>query len=163
MKGQIKTIGLAGVVAMSTAVYTQGQVVHKNGMIVYEVLEKEFPILSTIKNFLIRTASSGTSQNNSGSGSTSGSSDSSTASATSSESSNNSLTPEASTDSPVTSIVSIDKPQESTQDIKPTASTEKTTDKGDLLGGDRPPGSTDLNNEFGRPIIPPKTTETNPQ
>jgi hypothetical protein len=163
LKGQIKTIGLAGVIAMSTAVYTQGQVVHKNGMVVYEVLEKEFPILSTIKNFLIGTVSSGTSQNNSGSGSSSGSSNSSTASTTASEPSNSSPSSKTSTDSSDASIVSTDKSQKSTQAVKQTASVEETTDSGDVLGGDKSPGVNDTDKQFSQPIAPPKTTETNPQ
>lgn len=162
LKKQLKTIGLAGIIAMSTAVYAQSQVVYKNGMIVYEVLEKEFPILTTIKNLIIKSTPSDTSQNNSesGSGSSSGSSDSSTASTSQSVPSNTSST------SPNTSdalTLSVDESQQPTQDVKRTVSKDDTTDKEDMLGGNRLPGATDLDNQFGQPIAPPKTTETNPR
>jgi hypothetical protein len=63
LRNQLKVIGLAGIIAMSTAAYAQSQVVYKNGAVVYAVLEKEFPILSTIKNFIVGDSSSGQSQN----------------------------------------------------------------------------------------------------
>lgn len=165
LKKQLKTIGLAGIIAMSTAVYAQSQVVYKNGMIVYEVLEKEFPILTTIKNLIIKSTPSDTSQNNSesGSGLSSGSSDSSTDSTSQSAPSNTSSASPTSTSSSDASTLSIDQSQQPTQDVKRTASKDDTTDKEDVLGGNRLPGVTDLDNQFGQPIAPPKTTETNPQ
>jgi hypothetical protein len=63
LRNQLKVIGLAGIIAMSTAAYAQSQVVYKNGAVVYAVLEKEFPILSTIKNFIVGDPSSSQSQN----------------------------------------------------------------------------------------------------
>jgi hypothetical protein len=63
LRNQLKVIGLAGIIAMSTAAYAQSQVVYKNGAVVYAVLEKEFPILTTIKNFIVGDSSSGQSQN----------------------------------------------------------------------------------------------------
>jgi len=65
LRNQLKVIGLAGIIAMSTAAYAQSQVVYKNGAVVYAVLEKEFPILSTIKNFIAGDSSSSQSQNES--------------------------------------------------------------------------------------------------
>ena len=65
LRNQLKVIGLAGIIAMSTAAYAQSQVVYKNGAVVYAVLEKEFPILSTIKNFITGDSSSSQSQNES--------------------------------------------------------------------------------------------------
>jgi hypothetical protein len=63
LRNQLKVIGLAGIIAMSTAAYAQSQVVYKNGAVVYAVLEKEFPILTTIKNFIVGDPSSSQSQN----------------------------------------------------------------------------------------------------
>ena len=171
LKKQLKTIGLAGIIAMSTAVYAQSQVVYKNGMLVYEVLEKEFPILTTIKNLIIKSTPSDTSQNNSesGSGSSSGSSDSSTASTSQSAPSNTSSASPTSPTSPASTntsdalTLSVDQSQQPTQDVKRTVSKDDTTDKEDVLGGNKPPGVIDLDNQFGQPIAPTKTTETNPQ
>jgi hypothetical protein len=161
LKKQLKTIGLAGIIAMSTAVYAQSQVVYKNGMIVYEVLEKEFPILTTIKNLITKSTPSDTSQN--GSSSSSGSSDSSTASTSQSVPSNSSSTSPTSTNTSDASTLSVNQSQQPIQDVKQTASKDDTTDKEDVLGGDKPPGVIDLDNQFGQPIAPPKTTETNPR
>jgi len=63
LRNQLKVIGLAGIIAMSTAAYAQSQVVYKNGAVVYVMLEKEFPILTTIKNFIVGDPSSSQSQN----------------------------------------------------------------------------------------------------
>lgn len=55
LQDQIKVIGMAGAVAMSTAVYSQGLTVYTQGAIVYNVVEKELPILGYIKGLLTGT------------------------------------------------------------------------------------------------------------
>jgi hypothetical protein len=49
IREQVKVIGMAGTIAMSTAVYSQSQAVATNGAIVYKVIEKEVPLLGYIR------------------------------------------------------------------------------------------------------------------
>lgn len=161
LKGQLQTIGMAGIIAMSTAVYSQGQVVYKNGMIVFEVLEKEFPFLTTIKNLITGPEGSNTSQNNSNSGSSNDASNNAAAI------SNSSADNTASNDSSP-AFTTTDNPKQTTQSSddtsQQTASTQQTIKEGNRDGDNN--FSKDENNlqiDFGKPIVPPKTTETNPQ
>jgi len=55
LQDQIKVVGTAGMIAMSTAVYSQSQAVYTQGAIVYEVVEKELPILGYLKGLLTGT------------------------------------------------------------------------------------------------------------
>lgn len=162
LKKQIKTIGLAGIIAMSTAVYSQGQVVYKNGIIMYAVLEKEFPILSTIKNMLLGSKPSNNSQSNSGSGSGSGS-EGSGAGTSLSNSSSNSASPAFSTNG-----VAPDNSTASNNDVINSEATlspeeQQQIDKGkDLFSKEESVGQIKTENQFGVPVAPQKTTNTNP-
>jgi len=57
IQDQMKVIGMAGMIAMSTAVYAQSQAVYVQGAIVYKVVEKELPILGYLRDLLTGSVS----------------------------------------------------------------------------------------------------------
>lgn len=147
LRNQLKVIGLAGIIAMSTAVYAQSQVIYKNGIIIYAVLEKEFPILSTIKKLVIGDETPSQSQSNS--------SDSSNTSTVTSGStfSNTNATSESNT---VSSNPEVGPPL-TPAEIEQIKKGEK------LLEEEKETAKSNLKlNQFSTPIVPPNTTNTNP-
>jgi hypothetical protein len=158
LRNQLKVIGLAGIIAMSTAVYAQSQVIYKNGIIIYAVLEKEFPILTTIKKLVISDETPSQSQSN-----TSGSSDS-VASVSFSSSTSGSTFSNTNAESE-TNTASVEG---NNTEVGPplTPAEQEQIKKGEELLEDEKKEVTNLDpkpNQFGTPIVPPTTTNTNPQ
>jgi hypothetical protein len=150
LRNQLRVIGLAGIIAMSTAVYAQSQVLYKNGIIIYAVLEKEFPILSTIKKLVIGDETPSQSQSNS--------SDSSSTSTVTSGSTFSNTNTAAETNTASTEV-------NNTEAGPPLTPTElEQIKKGDKLFEDeKETAKSNLKlNQFSTPIIPPNTTNTNP-
>ena len=154
LRNQLKVIGLAGIIAMSTAVYAQSQVIYKNGIIIYAVLEKEFPFISKVKNLIISDKAPSQSQSSSSDGS------------------NNNVV-SANTQPPSTSgstfsntNTALESNTESTARSPLTPAEQEQIKKGEELLEDEKKEVTDLDpkpNQFGTPIVPPTTTNTNPQ
>jgi hypothetical protein len=143
---------------MSTAVYAQSQVIYKNGIIIYAVLEKEFPILSTIKKLVISDEASSQSQSNSSGSSDSGASVSSSSSTSGSTFSNTNAESETNTASVEGNNTEVGPPL--------TPAEQEQIKKGEELLEEEKKEVTNLDpkpNQFGTPIVPPTTTNTNPQ
>ena len=159
LRNQLKVIGLAGIIAMSTAVYAQSQVIYKNGIIIYAVLEKEFPILTTIKKLVISDETPSQSQSNSnGSSSDSGASVSSSSSTSGSTFSSTNAESETNTASVEVNNTEVGPPL--------TPAEQEQIKKGEELLEEEKKEVTNLDpkpNQFGTPIVPPTTTNTNPQ
>jgi hypothetical protein len=158
LRNQLKVIGLAGIIAMSTAVYAQSQVIYKNGIIIYAVLEKEFPILTTIKKLVISDEAPSQSQSNSSGSSDSGASVSSSSSTSESTFSNTNAKSETNTASVEGNNTEVGPPL--------TPAEQEQIKKGEELLEEEKKEVTNLDpkpNQFGTPIVPPTTTNTNPQ
>ncbi len=154
LRNQLRVIGLAGIIAMSTAVYAQSQVLYKNGIIIYAVLEKEFPFISKVKNLIISDKAPSQSQSSSSDGSNNNvvSANAQPSSTSGSTFSNTNTALESNTESTARSPLT---PAEQEQ-IK----------KGEELLEEEKKEVTNLDpklNQFGTPIVPPTTTNTNPQ
>lgn len=158
LRNQLKAIGVAGVIAMSTAVYSQAQIVYKNSIIVYAVLEKEFPILNTIKTlFTYNTPQSNQSQSSN----------------VNSNNNNNNLqnptTTPASTDaSAFKSSESISSSLVNKENSEPSSNDQlnlqdqELIKQGEKLLESKPDVSGFKLQPFNNPIESPKTTNTNP-
>jgi len=162
LRNQLKTIGMAGVIAMSTAVYSQSQIVYKNGIIMYAVLEKEFPILNTIKNlFAYNTPQSNQSLSNNTSNNGNNSVQSSAAdSSTTTPVSNTSTTTQSNTNT--NSSVTSEQSTSTSSTAQLTPAEQEQIKKGEKILEDEAGGLNFKLQQFNTPIAPPKTTNTDP-
>jgi len=160
LRNQLRVIGLAGIIAMSTAVYAQSQVLYKNGIIIYAVLEKEFPFISKVKNLIISDKAPSQSQSSSsdGSNNTVVSANTQPSSTSGSTFSNTNTALESNTESTVVNNNTARSPL--------TPAEQEQIKKGEELLEEEKKEVTNLDpklNQFGTPIVPPTTTNTNPQ